>query len=398
MTENQRLESQSIVYPQYISAYPVDDEMSLVDLWISLVKFKNVFIVSFLIILISGILVISVFKSDKYDLNTTISIGQVVKAGAIQVLQTPSSVMSKINLSVLPNLTKQIVLESDIKLFKTKVSNPKNTHLVTIQNRVKESNKAIMIGFQKRIADAIVTEHLALSRILSSELEQALAAEKLALERLKDPRELVKLTDFEKISLQEEKLNLLKLTDANYLQAKKNNFQKRIDLNDSKIKALTEKTRVLKSQLGPQKDTRENSAQRLLVLDKIAEIDLSINEAEGRKTELESKFSDFLIEADLKAAKQQTVVKSLESEIKLIESNWKVAIKEKENKIAELENQLKGNLTRVVSLAELSLEPVGLSRNLAYVLNLLLAFIAAFFVTLVAMFRAKVNEKLAIGT
>ena len=85
----------------------------------------------------------------------------------------------------------------------------------------------------------------------------------------------------------------------------------------------------------------------------------------------------------------------VEAEIKLIESNWKADIKEKENKISELENQLKGNHTRIINQSELSLGPVGLSRNMAYILSVVLALFAAFFITLIVMFQAKVKEKLA---
>ncbi|MCP4433374.1 MAG: hypothetical protein GY806_20550, partial [Gammaproteobacteria bacterium] len=105
--------------------------------------------------------------------------------------------------------------------------------------------------------------------------------------------------------------------------------------------------------------------------------------------------ADFLIETDLNAARQKTLIESMESEIELIESNWKVAIEEKEAKIIELKNQLVGNNTRVISLAELSLKPVGLTKKLAYVLSVILALFGAFFIMLVAMFRAKVKEKMA---
>lgn len=395
MMHNKNLESQPQVYPQYISAYPVEDEISLVDLWIALAKFKRVFVGSFLVTLLTGILVITIFKSDKYEMSTTISIGQVEKAGTIQELESPSTVISKINFSLLPNLTKKTAEENKIGLFETNVSNPKATNLITIQNKVNESNQDIIAGFQKTIAETILMEHQGLSRMLNSKLEQALGTEKLALEKLKDPRELVKLTDLETISLHDEKLNLVKLTDEKYLETKKNQFEKRIDLFANKIKTLDEKNQILQLQLDSQKITQDSSIQRAIILDKITDNELSINEAEESKLALESEFADFLIETGLNASKQRSMVDTIESKIKLIESNWKSDIKDKENKIVELENQLKGNYTRIINQSELSLEPVGLSRNMAYILSVVLALFAAFFITLIAMFQAKVKEKLA---
>ncbi|NNE63353.1 MAG: hypothetical protein HKN34_04665, partial [Gammaproteobacteria bacterium] len=197
-----------------------------------------------------------------------------------------------------------------------------------------------------------------------------------------------------RLSLQQEKINLLKLTDTAYLDKQKSSFEKRIALYEEKIANLTQKNQQLRLQLESQKAGDAGSAQRTLILDKISDNELTINEAEGKKLEVEGELADFLIEIDLNAAKQKTLVESLESEIELIESNWEVAIEEQQAKIVELENQLQGNNTRVVSLAEMSLKPVGLTRNLAYVISVVLALFGAFFIMLVAMFREKVKEKM----
>ena len=394
MSVNKSLESQPLVYPQYINAYPAEDEISLVELWIALLKFKRVFAVSFLVLLVAAVLVITLFKSDNYTLSTSISIGQFERAGSLQDLQPADAVVSQLNQSQLPNLTRQFVGQHDIDLFETDVSNPKDTSLVIVQNKVKEKQQEIFTEFHQSIARTILNDHRELSRILNSKLEQALNAEKLALQKLKDPRELVKRTDFEAISLQQEKINLLKLTDTGYLDKQKSSFEKRIALYEEKIANLTQKNQQLRSQLESQKAGEAGSAQRTLIVDKISENELSINEAEEKKLEVEAELADFLIEIDLKAAKQKTLVESLESEIELIESNWKVEIEEKQAKVIELENQLQGNNTRVVSLAEMSLEPVGLTRNLAFIISVLLALFGAFFIMLVAMFREKVKEKM----
>ena len=81
--------------------------------------------------------------------------------------------------------------------------------------------------------------------------------------------------------------------------------------------------------------------------------------------------------------------------MELIESNWEVDLEQKQAKINELENKLQGSNTRVTSLAEMSLKPVGLTKKLAYAISVILALFGAFFIMLVAMFREKVKEKMA---
>ncbi len=179
------------------------------------------------------------------------------------------------------------------------------------------------------------------------------------------------------------------------MQSRRKEFEGGIHLFEDKIKILTEKNRLLLSEVKLLKSTREDQFQRSFFLDEIMINELSINDAENEKLNLQSKYTDFKLETALKAARQKILVESLHNRIKLIESNWLSDIKEKESKLVELESQLKGNNTRVINLAELSLKPVGLTKNLAYLLSVVLAIVAAFFITLIAIFRAKVKEKLA---
>lgn len=392
---NKEIEAKPVVYPQYISAYAAEDEISLIDIWISLYQFRKVFAVSFLGLLISGLLVVGLFKSDNYTMSTTIRIGQVEKSGSLRDLEAPSAVVSKLEQSFVPNLTRQMVAENDIDLFETDVSNPKDTSLVLIENKVKQKHENIFRELHQSIADAVLADHRELSNILNSGLEQKLKEERLALQKLENPRELVRRTDYERVLLDEERINLLKLTDTEYLNQHKARLRKRISIYGDKIANLTQQNQQLRSQLDSQKAGGAGAAQRALVLDKIAENQLSINEAEEMMLKVEGALADFLVEIDLKAERQKTLVESLESEIELIESNWKVEIEQKKARINELENELQGYNSRVTSLAEMSLEPVGLTKYVAYAITVVLALFGAFFILLVAMFREKVKEKLA---
>jgi len=395
MTANKNLESQSQIYPQFVNAYPVEDEISLIDLWIAILRFKRIFLISFLVLLVLAVIVITVFKSNSYDMTTTLSIGQIEKGDEIKELQSPSAVINRINISLLPKLTMETVEKHEIGIFKTSVSNPKGTNLITIRNKVKDSKQELMAKFQSMITEAILKEHLELSQVLNASMRQELESEKLALQELKNPRELVKLMNFESSSLEDEKNKLVKLTDKEYLEGKKTEFLGRVSLLDSRIKTLNEHNRVLTTRLSSLDDNKANQFQRQQILDKMSSNELGINDSEEKKLNIKRDFDDFKLETRLDAEKVQAMIKTLESEIKLVESNWKAEIKKKESEVLGLQNQLKGNNTRVISNTELSLEPVGLTKELAYVISIFLALFGAFFITLLAMFRAKVNERLA---
>jgi len=398
MTANKNLESAPQVYPQFINAYPAEDEISLIDLWISLLRFKRVFLISFIMLLIVAVLVITVFKSDSFNMTTTLSIGQTEKGGEIKELQSPSTVINRINFSLLPKLTIEFTEKHEIGIFKTSVNNPKNTNLITISNNVKDSNQELISQFQSTIVEATLSEHLELSQVLNVSLRQELESKKLALQELKNPLELDKLTNFESLALEDEKNKLFKLSDKEYLEGIKAEFSHRILLLNSRIKTLEERNRVLDSLLNSIDDIKGNQFQRRQILDKLLDNELSINDAEEKKLDIKREYDDFKLETKLDVEKIQAMLKSLESEIKLIESNWKAEIKEKESEVLGLENQLKGNNTQVISESEISLEPVGLTKKSAYIISIFLALLGAFFITLLAMFRAKVNERLAEET
>jgi len=395
MSSNKNLEFQQSVYPSYINAYSVDDEISLVDLWIALLKLKKVFIVSFVLLLAMGLIVVTLFKTDKYNMTSTISIGQVKIDGVVSKLQPPEAVLSKINISILPSSTRYTAENKNISIFKTNIKNPKNTNLIVIENRVNDGNQDVFTKFQQSIVDTVLAEHLELSRVLNSKLQQEIGVEKIALQKLKDPRELVKLLDFETSALEDEKIELFKLTDKDYLESKNRDFQNRIQLFEDNIRLLSEKNQSLKAQADDLKNRATSQIEKSLILDNISDNELSMNEVKQKKQELEREYTDFKFETSLLATRGQIMIESLESDIELIESNWKADIKEQESRIVELKNQLKGGNSRAISIADLSLEPVGLTKNLAYLIAIFLAIVAAFFVTLLAMFRAKVNERLA---
>ncbi|MFT5548807.1 MAG: hypothetical protein ACI9CO_000724, partial [Candidatus Azotimanducaceae bacterium] len=76
--------------------------------------------------------------------------------------------------------------------------------------------------------------------------------------------------------------------------------------------------------------------------------------------------------------------------------NWyRGKAEENKRKILELKDNIETGLTRVVTQSEVSREPVNRSKSVLYSIVILLSLFLAFAFTLIAMFRAKVIERLA---
>jgi len=395
MTSNKTLESQQQVYPQFINPYPVENEISLVDLWIAFLKFKKIFFASFLLFLVSSLIVVTLFKTNKYNMTSIMSIGETNNGRAIIALLPPEAVINKINTSILPSLTRSTSEKENIGVFSTTVRNPKETNLVVIENRVNGDNYEVFTNFQRSIIDTLLAEHLELSREINASTQQELEDAKVALQELKSPRELAKRANPKILAREAANIELIKLTDKVYLETINSEYLSRIKILEDVIQVLGEKILSMKSQVDALGVASESSVKKLVLLERIASDKLEIKDAEKEKLGVERGYQNFKLETSYLARSKKLEVESIESEIVLIESNWKADIKKLESKVSELQNLLKSSNSRVVSISELSLKPVGLTKNMAYAIVAFLSIFAAFFITLLGMFRTKVNERLA---
>jgi hypothetical protein len=393
MNQENRSEALTPVYPQYINAYENEDEISLVDVWIALLKFRRVFAISFAALVILGMILVNVMLATKYNMSSVVNIGRSTETG--KIIEPAAAVINRLNVLLVPNLTKVIVKESEIGIFKTNISNPKDTNLVVIENKVTDANREIMAQFQKQILDAIVGAHVELFQIDNRELHKNISSAKLKLTGLENPLELVKLTREKYSELQLEKLELFKLSDNAYLDQKRASYRDNLRLIDDSIQTHRDKNRALEVQSEALKSDGANSRNILAIEVEIIGNRNKINELQLNKADLKQQEVIFNLEIEPKAERQKAIVKALKSEIELTEFNLNNEIEQQKEVILGLETQLGGSKSRAIAVAELSLEPIGLSSTAAYALAIFMAFIIAGFITLAAMFRSKVNERLA---
>ncbi len=394
MSEVKNLDTQLPVYPPYINAYTVEDEISLVDIWIALLKFKKVFFGSFILLLVIGIIVVGVFMEDKYNMTSSIAIGQVKNGNLLAVMIPPSDVVSRLRISVLPRLTKGVTEREGWKLFETSVANPKNTNLVVIDNKVSEARQNVITQFQKTMVNMVLENHRELSLLLNATLEQELEAAKFELEKLQNPLQLSTLTEENVLLLEQGKMEWIKLTDDVYLESLKSDFLNKIKLREEEVLALERKTHALEAQIDALRASPSSRYEKALITEEISNNEVKISQANLKKLDVQRKYADFKLETRPKAAKQRILNESLRNKIKLTESTWKADIEKLKSKVVELQSELEGRRSRAISIAELSLEPVGLTRSNAFVIVVLLAIMGAFFITLLAIFRTKVIERM----
>ena len=338
MNEESRRVGLQPIYPQHLGGYEQQEEINLVDLWIALLEFKRVFLSSLVAFIVLGAIAVTLLITPKYTMSTVLGIAR-YNDGTIE---PPAAVVNRINVLILPALSKKIILDNDMEVFETKVNNPKGTNLVVIENKVTKENGALFAEFQKEIGLLVIRAHRNLLHDFNADLRR-------------------------KISLEQGVGELNSLSFSNYVNKYQAGIQNSIQLINGRVNELTENNNSIQSQANQSK----NAALPLLV----------------QMSDNNQKIADLI-----------TKQLMLEQELSIKFSEFNESVKKKEKVIIDLEKQIQTELTRISGSGELSLKPEGLSQDKAYLIVIGLSVFLAFGVTLIAMFRAKVIKRLAMET
>ena len=162
--------------------------LSLIDAWIILGKYRKQFFIAFLITLIlGGVYIVFIYKPT-YSLITTIQIGTMEKDQTIMPIESPESLLSKINNSILPVYSNDWVVRNNYRApIETSSSNPSKTNIILIMNKANDANVQKIHDFQKGLVSIIKDDHKNIIKSLKSGVLSELNFANIELERLKNP-------------------------------------------------------------------------------------------------------------------------------------------------------------------------------------------------------------------
>jgi hypothetical protein len=433
-----------------------ENELSLVDLIISLRVYKKRVFGVFFIIFVLALLALFLLNKQTYSLVSTLQIGTRKVDNTIIPIESPESLLSKINSSILPSYTMTWTEENNIEyMIETNSSNPKNSNIILITNKCSEKNIDLLADFQHGLVGLILRDHRSLIYPLKAGVESDLRLAKVELDHLNDPLTLNYKIKEAKIELEVEEVKLKKLEDERFFGIQKSEFQSGIlkaqherkrlaDLEQGLLdqykrveegkKILSEKINELKVQISNAKDnlrpaatdaTELSAMSQLLIANEIQQNQNLLGEFEQRyyvtlenkksslmqevesvrlkqiemKNEidlLKDKYKALLEENQLMREQQRHKVDETTVKLDQIQLSHKVAASIQEEKVRELTGRLNNfSETRAVSTAVKSLRPSGLSPIQLVILSLILALVASFAAALFLMLIDKVKRRLA---
>ena len=199
--------------PQVYAPY-YEDEISLVDLWLVLVKRKKVLFSVFLIFLLVAVLA-SVIKKDKYEFISVVEIGRIPAGNGFDYVESQSSAKAKLEQAYIASALSTFDEEVQDK-FKVKIDTPKNTSLLSVRTKGVGDDVELQQQFHSEVlgrlikdlnvlTDAYKDKQLSLMTIQKRGLElykesQKLVIDQIQMKILQEEKELAKLKQQEKRS------------------------------------------------------------------------------------------------------------------------------------------------------------------------------------------------------
>ena len=434
--------------PQYV--YP-EDEISLIDLWLIIVKHKKIFLYVFSAIVLIG-LIAALVMPKKYSITSTIGIGQTVQDERVILLESPETVKAKLENALVPEILSRYE-DDEIRLQEFAVSIPKNSDLVVLQTKVKDDEIELFSQILTEMTDAIEQDHERILRPIRSSIKASIQQRELELKREKDQRfyepvfkgmeaeikaaevNLAKLQDPTiqgykikalEIQLENEKRQLASIKEREaILKNKKERLDSLSDLLIYQIAELKEQIQgaiklrqqsVAQAKSGTQgmamlliDNELQQNRTRLATLEERLYIDLENQHSELQKEindnhreqvhqlalidEKEKSLQKYLVENKLGIEQQKKQIERVQAEKTQIPADREQKIEGLEQQISMLNEQL-SNLIETSTVAEpmRSQEPVGLSRGLVVILAGVLGVVLGLFSTFIAEFVGKVKR------
>jgi Chain length determinant protein len=232
-----------------------DDEISLLDLWLVLVKRKSILLGIVLAFLAAGI-TFAMMKPVSYQYSAVLQIGLMASgdgdSAKLIFIESPGNVLEKLSKSYIPlavsNYLNQHPELQSIPNFTAKMA--KKSDLIAIETRGIEKQSAMYLEIINSIVGYIQKDHQPQIDITRSEYELSLQKEMMIMSVLKDPLTLKLKKKKLESDLLRSSIQMKNLKDSRLVQVLKQDLVMQRKGHTNKLASLTDNYKRLSSELG----------------------------------------------------------------------------------------------------------------------------------------------------
>lgn len=264
---------------QPIPVYPVqylpntEDEISLVDIWLTFRKHRQLFFKVAISVAILG-LIAALLMPKSYDLRTSIEIGTAIRGDNPTPIEAPETVKAKLENSLIPMVIHQLNKEAEDPIeYKISTSIPKKSTLVVLTSKTSTDEEADYKKLHNMIIAAITQDHARIINVLKKNLQTELALARIILDEFIDPATLAALIKEQEKALEEAKADLDALSNPDIFGVKTKAAENKIQSEKNKLASLKDQAIILNEKL------QKIGANQNLIKGQVQELEAQIKES-----------------------------------------------------------------------------------------------------------------------
>ncbi len=174
-----------IIDPRLLQGYyNHDDEISLADLWLTLVEQKRVFFTVFITLILLALLYVLI-TPKRYEYKTVITIGTQAQAQAqaqAQLIESPASVKARLDNAIIPKVLMQQSQHADP--LDISVTVPKNTLSVLLASKGTQDQEHAIRDFHNQLIQILHDAHQRKTAPLLTYFQEELSSTQTLLDNL----------------------------------------------------------------------------------------------------------------------------------------------------------------------------------------------------------------------
>jgi len=190
MTKNPPVHEHNLPSHLYESGY--EDEISLIDLWLVLMKHRTLIVTVIVLSVLAGTM-FAVLTPAKYQYSTSIELGTRLSGEKVVVIESPETLLAKIQESYIPQVRQQYLSEHSVvgRVPKIEARIPKGSQIIVLSSEGPESGRAVHKAIQQSVMNMVETDHNRITDVLRKETEILQNRAVAKLEELKDDAILI---------------------------------------------------------------------------------------------------------------------------------------------------------------------------------------------------------------
>lgn len=190
MTRNPPIHQQNL--PTYSHQNGYEDEINLVDLWLVLMKRRTLIAVLAMLCLLAGIM-FALLMPSKYHYSTSIEIGTRLDGTNVAVIESPETLLAKIQESYIPLARQQYLAKhgelGGVPRIEARI--PKGSQIIVLSSKGSESDSAAHKMVQQAVVVMVKKDHGRIVDVMRKETEILQNKATAKLEELKDEATLI---------------------------------------------------------------------------------------------------------------------------------------------------------------------------------------------------------------